>query len=129
MKTLTAPIQQERKYQANHKQLIPFMKVSIREIQALLSAVGSAIAIVLLSVWASGLGETAILSAGTWGISFVFMAVAVDNRGLKAFFALFTGLALMVLAWLQTTVSPEFLILSGVLLTSWVSIGLYRLLR
>jgi len=130
MKTMTAPIRHERELPGTRgRQLIPYVTVSIREVLALLSAVTSVVAIVLLSVWISGVGSMAVASAGTWGIAFVFMALAVDKRESKAFFELTTGLALMVLAWLQNTVSPEFIILTAVLLASWVSIGLYRLLR
>lgn len=130
MRTFTAPVHQEREFQAIQRQkIVPHMTVSVREVLALLSAASAAIAMVLLSVWASGLEETVILSAGTWGVSFIFMGLAVDNRESKALFLLFSGFALMALAWLQNTVSPDFVILSGVLLASWVSFGLYRLLR
>ena len=71
----------------------------------------------------------AVFSAGTWGISFIFLGMAVDNREPTAFFQLSTGLALMVLAWLHFTVSAEFMILSGVLVATWVSFELFRRLR
>jgi len=52
MKTLAAPIRQDRQLQTTTGlQIFPAMKVSIREVLALLSAVSSAAAIVLLSVW------------------------------------------------------------------------------
>jgi hypothetical protein len=130
MKTLTAPIQQKRQFQTENKlQFIPHVSVSIREVVALLSAVISTVAIILLSVWISGMEATAILNASTWGIGFIFLAMAVDNREPTAFFQLFTGLALMGMAWLQNTVSPEFVILSGVLVAAWVSMGLFQRLR
>jgi len=130
MKTLTAPIRQERNFQiAAGERFVPSVPVSTHEVVALLSAVTSAMAIILLSVWASGLEMTAVLSAGTWGIGFVFLGMVVDNREPTAFLQLSTGLALMVLAWLQFRVSPEFMILSGVLVATWVSVELFRRLR
>ena len=130
MKTLSAPIRQKREFQIADRELFfPTVSVSMREVLALLSAVTSMIAITLLSVWASGSEMTAVLSAGTWGISFVFLGLAVDNRVSTALLQLSTGLALMVLTWLYFTVSPEFIILSGVLVATWVSFELFRRLR
>ena len=105
------------------------MNVSIREFLALLSAVTSAAAIVLLSVWVAGMEMTAILSASTWGVGFIFLGVAVDNREPTAFFQLATGIALLALAWLQNAVSPDFTIVSGVLVAAWVAVSLFKRLR
>jgi len=130
MKTLTAPVQQKHEFQlAGREQSIPMVSVSIREVVALLSAVSSAVALILLSVWVSGSGLTAVLSAGAWGISFVFLGMAVDSPRPVALLQLSTGLALMILAWLQNTISPEFIILTGVLMAAWVSVGLFQRLR
>lgn len=130
MKTLTAPIRQDRQVQTTTGlPTFPAMNVSIREILALLSAVISAAAIVLLSVWVAGMEVTAILSASTWGIGFIFLGVAVDNRDPTAFFQLVTGVALLALAWLQNAVSPDFTIVSGVLVAAWVAVSLFKRLR
>ena len=130
MKALTAHIQQVRDFQlTGREQFVPSVSVSMREVVALLSAVTSAVAIILLSVWATGSGLTAVLGAGTWGISFVFLGMAVDSRKPAALLQLSTGLTLMVLAWLQYRVSPEFMILTGVLMAAWVSVGLFKRLR
>ena len=130
MKALTAHIQQMRDFQlTGTEQFVPSVSVSLREVVALLSAVTSAVAIILLSVWASGSGLTAVLGAGTWGISFVFLGMAVDSRKPAALLQLSTGLTLMALAWLQYKVSPEFMILTGVLTATWVSVGLFKRLR
>ena len=130
MKALTAHIQQVRDFQlTGTEQFVPSVSVSLREVVALLSAVTSAVAIILLSVWASGSGLTAVLGAGTWGISFVFLGMAVDSRKPAALLQLSTGLTLMALAWLQHKVSPEFMILTGVLMATWVSVGLFKRLR
>ena len=130
MKTLTVPIRQDRQLQTTTGlPTFPAMNVSIREILALLSAVISAAAIVLLSVWVAGMEVTAILSASTWGIGFIFLGVAVDNRDPTAFFQLVTGVALLALAWLQNAVSPDFTIVSGVLVAAWVAVSLFKRLR
>lgn len=130
MKALTAHIQQNHKFHlTGGEKFVPSVSVSIREVVALLSAVTSAVAIILLSVWASGSGLAAVLGAGTWAISFVFLGMAVDNRKPVALLQLSTGLSLMVLAWLQYSVSPEFMILTGVLLAAWASVGLFQRLR
>ena len=130
MKTLTAPIRQDRQLQTTTGlQIFPAMNVSVREILALLSAVSSAAAIILLSVWVAGMEVTAILSAGTWGVGFIFLGVAVDNREPTAIFQLATGVALLALAWLQNAVSPDFTIVSGVLVAAWVAVSLFKRLR
>ena len=130
MKALTAHIQQVRDFQlTGREQFFPSVSLSMREVVALVSAVTSAVAIILLSVWATGSGLTAVLGAGTWGISFVFLGMAVDSRKPAALLQLSTGLTLMALAWLQYKVSPEFMILTGVLMATWVSVGLFKRLR
>ena len=130
MKALTAHIRKEHEFKLpGREQFVPSVSVSMREVVALLSAVTSAVAIIMLSVWASGSGLTAVVGAGTWGISFVFLGMAVDSRKPAALLQLSTGLTLMVLAWLQYTVSPEFMILTGVLMAAWVSVGLFQRLR
>ena len=131
MKTLTVPIRQDRQLQTTTGlPTFPAMNVSIREILALLSAVISAAAIVLLSVWVAGMEVTAILSASTMGIGFIFLGLAVDSREPTAFFLqLATGIALLALAWLQNAVSPDFTIVSGVLVAAWVAVSLFKRLR
>ena len=130
MKTLTAPIRQDRQLQtATVQQPVPALNVSIREILALVSAVTSAAAIVLLSVWVAGMEVTAILGASTLGIGFIFLGLAVDNNEPTAFFQLATGVALLALAWLQSAVSPDFTIASGVLVAAWVAVSLFKRLR
>ena len=130
MKTLTAPIRQDRQLQtATGQQPFPALNVSIREILALVSAVTSAAAIVLFSVWVAGMEVTEILGASTLGVGFIFLGLAVDNNEPTAFFQLATGVALLALAWLQSTVSPDFTIASGVLVAAWVAVSLFKRLR
>ena len=109
--------------------IVPVMTVSIREMLALLSALSAATGIVLLSVWVAGMEISNILGAATWGLGFVFLGLAVDNREQTARWQLVTGLALLSLAALQYTVSPDFTIASGVLLAIWVAVGMFRQLR
>jgi hypothetical protein len=130
MSTYTAPIQENRRFQTSSVQeRIPAMAISIREILALLSAVTVATAIVMLSVWVAGMEVTAILGASTWGVGFIFLGLAVDNREPTALLQLGTGVALLVLAWLQNTVSPDYTIVSGVVLATWLAVAVFRRLR
>jgi len=130
MKTLTAPIPHEREYETSPgRQFLPYMGVSLRGTVAILSGLTFAITVVLLSVWASGSEEIAVLSASIWGISFIFLALAVDSQKSRAVLLLVTGLVLMTIAWLGSRVSPEFFILAGVILACWLCVGLYRALR
>ena len=124
MKTYFQPIQQNWQLQTLAKQrLIPFMVVPIQTILAFLGALTTATAIVLLSVWMAGVEISNIIGAGTWGLGFIYLGLAVDNRKPTAIFQLATGIALLVLAWLQHTVSPDFTIVSCVLLATWVLSG------
>jgi hypothetical protein len=130
MKTFTPLIHQGQQLKSTTEpQLIPAVAISIREMLAALGALTAATAIVLLSVWVAGMEETAILSASTWGVGFVFLGLAVDNREPTALWQLLTGVALLGLAWLQNTVSPDFTIVSGILVATWVADGLFRRLR
>lgn len=130
MKTYAAPIQPNRQLQTRAKQrLIPFMSILIQTILAFLGSLTTATAIVLLSVWAAGVEISNVIDASTWGLGFVYLGLATDNRKPTAIFQLATGIALLVLAWLQHTVSPDFTIVSGVLVATWVAIMIFRQLR
>ena len=130
MKTYITPVQQNRQLQttSGHK-LILVMASSIHEILAMLGAMTAATAIVMLFVWVAGMEISNILSASIWGLGFVFLGLAVDNRDPIGFLQLVTGLALLVLAWLQNTVSSDYTIVSGVLVGIWVAVALFRRLR
>lgn len=130
MKTHTGPIQHHRHYHLTaESRLAPLMVDSFRETLALLSAVIAAIAIVMLSVWVAGMEMHSIFGAFTWGLGFVFLAMAVDSRESFAILQSLTGLSLLVLAWLHNSVSPDFIIVSGVLLAMWVAATLFRQLK
>jgi len=128
MKTLTMNQGHQHHVNAGQK-IVPAMAASIREALALLGAVTAATAVILLSVWVAGLEMTDVLGAGIWGVGFIFLGIGVDNRDPGAFFQVLSGLALFVLAWLQTNVSPDFAIVSGILVAAWVAAGLFKRLR
>ena len=105
---------------------LPAILASMRNILALSSAGLTAIAIITLSVWAAGLEIDTYLGVSTWGMGFIFLGLAVDNHGRTALFQLITGVALLVLALLQNSLSPDFSIISGVLLATWVAVVLFK---
>ena len=130
MKTLTSQMHQKREFQsAIGQKLVPAMTASINEVLALLSAIIAATAIVSLSIWVTELEMNDVLGAGIWGIGFVFLGIAVENREPRAFLQLVTGVALLILAWLQTSVSADYAIASGALVATWVAVSLFKRLR
>ena len=130
MKTLTTAIQENRKVLTTaRRQIIPAVVVSGREILAVLSAVTAATAVVLLSVWVAGMEMSNISGATTWGLAFIFIGLAVDNRAPTAILQLATGVALLVLAWLQNSISADFTIASGVLVAAWLAAVIFRSVR
>jgi len=130
MKTHSVTIQQYWQLQTVVKQrFIPLMGVSIHRTLAFMSALTTATAIVLLSVWMAGVEASNIVDASTLGLGFIYLGLATDNRGTTAIFQLVTGITLLVLAGLQHTVSPDFTIVSGVLVATWVGITVFRQLR
>jgi hypothetical protein len=130
MRSYTAPIPERRKLEATPGvKIMLAWKFSIREMLALLSALTTAIGIVLLSIWMVGMGIDNFLGAATWGLGFIFLGMAVDNRGSLALIQASTGVAMLSLACLQSGVSSDFTIASGVLLATWVAHIIYRQLR
>jgi hypothetical protein len=127
MKTVNASIHQNLKPQSvASKGLIPAMVASMGDIMALTFAGLAAIAVITLSVWAAGMEINTYLGLSTWGMGFIFLGLAVDNHGRIALFQLITGAAFLVLALLQNSVSPDFIIVSGVLLATWVAVVLLK---
>jgi len=127
MKTYSVHIDQNRKPASiASSKLIAAMKASLREILASMSAVLVAASIITLSVWAAGMEVNVFLGAGTWGLAFIFLGLAVDNQERTALLQMMTGLALLVLALLQNYVSPDFLIVSGTLVASWVAAIIFK---
>ena len=127
MKTVNASIHQNLSLESfTTRAHLPAIVASMRNILALSSAGLAAIAIITLSVWAAGLEITMFLGVSTWGVGFIFLGLAVDNHGRAALFQLITGVVLLVLALLQNSVSPDFLIGSGLLLATWVAVVLFK---
>lgn len=130
MKTHTGHYQQHRNIRdLAESRLVPVMVDSFRETLALLGAVTTAISIVMFSVWIAGTEMQSTYSALTWGLGFIFLAMAVDNRMSTAALQLMTGVALLVLAWLQSAVSVDFTIVTGLLVALWAAAALFRQLR
>ena len=130
MKTFTAPLQHDRKFKMPAELVsVPSLAASMREILALLSAVTAAIVIVMTAIWLAGAGFNNFIGAATWGIALVFLAVALDSRRDVALMLVTTSLVLMQLAWLQSTISSEFVIVIGVLMAMWGAVAVFRYLR
>jgi len=125
MKTLTSTYRESHELGTREfetlagKKWLGSMAASLREILSLAVAVAVAAALVTLSVWLAGKATGPLLAAGTWGLGFLFLGLAVDSRGLRAVLLGVTGLTLPVLAQLQYHVSTDFVIVSGVLLAAW----------
>jgi len=130
VKTLTAALHKHRHHQTlvAWKQ-IQVMEISIREILALLAAVTMAAAVIMLSIWLAGLEINNILAAVTSAAAFMFLGLATDSRRMTAALQAMTGIALLVLAWLQNTVSPDYIIVSGAVMAAWVAVVVFRRLQ
>jgi len=83
----------------------------------------------MLSIWVAGMDISSIIAAGTWGVAMIFFAMAVDNRKAKALLQLSTGGVLMVLAWLQYAVSPDYTVVAGVLVAGWIAVAVFKRLK
>jgi hypothetical protein len=130
MKIHSGHMQQHHRFHVRaDSNIVPVVVDSFRETLALLSAVIAAIAIVMLSVWVAGMEIQNIFGAFTLGLGFVFLAMAVDSRESLAILQSVTGLSLLALAWLHNSVSPDFIIASGILVALWVAATLFRQLR
>lgn len=130
MKILALTLPGDRAFRTPGSQsLVRLISKALDMILALLAAGGAAAAIVLLSVWAAGLEAAGAASAATWGLGFVFFGLAVDNRAAAALLQLATGAALLALAWLQFSIAPNYAIAAGLLVSSWVAVGLFGRLR
>ena len=127
MKTLSAQIQQERNTRSfTTGRLIPVLASNLRNIMALMYAGLAAAVVLTLSIWVTGMGINTFLGVSTWAIGFIFLAVAVDNRGSLALFQVTSGVALLAFALLQNSLSPNFFLLSGVLLATWVAFAVFK---
>jgi hypothetical protein len=100
-----------------------------RETPALLAAVMSATALVAVFVWVASIASNDVISGGTWGLGLIFFGLATDSRKRAAIWQLTTGVALLVLAFLQVAVSPDFTLVSGAIVTTWVAVTVFRRLQ
>lgn len=122
MKTFSVSTHQNLKVKpGTSKKLAPILTASMRNIMALTWAGITAFTLVALSVWAAGMEINIYLGASSWGSGFIFLAMALDNGGKYARYQAMTGVALLVLALLQSSVSPGFMIVSGTVLAAWLS--------
>lgn len=127
MKTLNAQIQTERKTRSfTTGRLIPVLASNMRNIMAFTYAGLAAVVVIVLSVWVTGMGIGTFLGVSSWATGFIFLGLAVDSRGPLALFQVASGVALVVFALLQNSLSPNFFLLSGVLLASWVAFAVFR---
>ena len=106
--------------------LIPTMVGSLRDLLVLMSAVLMAAVIITMTVWMAGMPFNGFLAASTWGLGFTFLAMAMDSQVRLATLQFATGGLLLALAFLQTSVSPDFGIPSGILVAVWVAGALYK---
>ncbi len=96
MNTYPVSVQQAQRLQTgSRQQLIPAMIVSSRETLALWGAVMAAMALVLFSVWAASTATNNLIAGGTWGLGFIFLGLAADNRKRTAILQLTMGIALL----------------------------------
>ena len=127
MKTINAVIHQNLSLRSLSSRVhFPAIAASMRNILTLSAAGLTAIAIITLFVWTAGMEINMLLGAGALGTGFIFLGLAVDNDGRTAMFQSITGVVLLVLTLLQSSVSPDFLIGSGVLLAIWVAVVLFK---
>ena len=127
MKTLSTHIQQTRKTRSfTTERLIPMLVSNMRGIMALMYAGLAAAVVMTLSIWMAGMGINTLLGVSTWAMGFVFLAVAVDNRGRLALLQMTSGVALLTISLLQNSISPDFFLLSGVLLATWVAFAVFK---
>lgn len=127
MKTFTTSIHPDQKHiSVNMKKVLPLLKASVRNMAASLCALLGASILIMLFVWAAGTNMGIFLGVATWGLGFVFLGVALDNRGPLALSQAMTGVALLALALSQSKISPDFVIVSGILLAAWVAVGLFQ---
>lgn len=108
---------------------VPAMIISMRDILSLLSAMATVSAVVLLSIWVAGIDIRNIIGAVSWGLTLVFMALALDSQGRRAFMLLFSAGVLLVSAVLQSVVSPDYVIASGWVVATWAGVAVFKHLR
>lgn len=122
MKTFSVSIHQGLKLKPGATQKLgKVLTATMRNIMAVTWATVAALALIALFVWVAGMGVQTYLGAGTWGMGFIFLALALDNDGKYTRYKAMTGVALLTLALLQSSLSPGFMIISGAVLAAWLA--------
>jgi hypothetical protein len=130
MKTLTTQIHGHIKPNSHSsRNFTGAIVASLHEVLLLSGTVIAALGLVLLFVWGAGFVAGNLLSASVWGLGFIFLGLAVDSRKTTAVLYVLSATALFVLAWLQTYLSADFIILTAMLLAAWFAYAVYRLLK
>lgn len=127
MKTFSVSTHQSLKVGPNAtRELGSILTASMRNIMALTWAVLTAFTLIALSVWTAGMEIASYLGAISWGLGFIFLVLSMDNDRKHARYQAMTGLALLVLALLQSSVSPGFMIISGAILSAWLGSAVFK---
>jgi hypothetical protein len=98
----------------------------MRNVMALTWAGVAALLLIALFAWAVGLDINTYFGASSWGLGFVFLALALDNDWKHARYQLITGVALLTSALLQGILSPGFMMITAAVLAAWVAGAVFR---
>ena len=91
------------------------------------TALVPALAIVVGAAWAITLPNLEqFLQASLWASGFVFLALAIDSEKPTVGLLLATGIALPVLALLNSHMAGEFAIVAAVILAAWIAASILR---
>ena len=94
--------------------------------RALVAAV-PALAVVLTAVWLAATPDWAVyLQATLWTSGFLFFGLAIDAQGRGSLAAALSGIALLVLAYLSSSVAIEFAIIAAVIVAAWIATAVFR---
>ena len=127
MKTFSASTHESPKLKPiAAKRFGPILAATMRNIMALTWAGMTAFTLIALSVWTGGMEISTYFGAGSWGLGFIFLALALDNDKKLARYQAMTGVVLLILAVLQSSVSPGFMIISGAVLAAWLAGAVFK---
>lgn len=86
-----------------------------------------ALAVIVGAAWAvTSPSLELFLQATIWTSSFVFFGLAIDSQKATIGLALASGIALMLLAWLSSSVASEFIIVAAALIATWFAAAILR---
>lgn len=91
-----------------------------------LAALVPAVLFPILTVWAVGSGALEYAAATFWASGFIFLALALESRGLRLKLLVGSGITTMVLAWAGSRVAPEFVVLAAALSAAWFAAPVLR---